>query len=107
VPGVGDKTAATLISNFGSIEAVIEAVRAKSPKLSTAQRVKLTPALPYLEVAPKVVRVAVDAGVVVTPDGDGALPSAPVDPDRLLELSRDYGLSSPVARLVDALGRRG
>ena len=29
VPGVGDKTAATLISNFGSIEAVIEAVQSE------------------------------------------------------------------------------
>ena len=106
VPGVGDKTAATLISTFGSIEAVIEAVQTKSSKLSTAQRVKLTPALPYLLVAPRVVRVATDAEVTVWPGGDGTLPTAPVDPERLLELSRDYGLSSPVARLVDALGRR-
>jgi 5'-3' exonuclease len=106
VPGVGDKTAATLISTFGSIEAVIEAVQDKSPKLSTAQRAKLIPALPYLLVAPKVVRVATDAGVTVQPNGDGALPTAPVDPERLLELAREYGLSSPVARLVDALGQR-
>ncbi len=106
VPGVGDKTAATLISRFGSIEAVIDAVQNKSTELSTAQRVKLTPALPYLLVAPKVVRVATDADVTVSPAGDGTLPSAPVDPQRLLELSREYGLSSPVARLVDALSRR-
>ncbi len=106
VPGVGDKTAAALISAFGSIESVIEAVPDRSSKLSTAQRVKLLAALPYLLVARKVVRVATDAGVTVEPDGDGTLPSAPVDAERLLELSREYGLSSPVARLVDALGTR-
>ena len=108
VPGVGDKTAATLISNFGSIEAVIEAVQSRSPKLSTAQRVKLTPALPYLLVAPRRWCGSPPMpAVTVHPDGDGTLPRTPVDAERLLELSREYGLSSPVARLVDALGARG
>jgi 5'-3' exonuclease len=107
VAGVGDKTAAALISSFGSIEAVIDAVRNPASALTRAQRQKLTPALPYLLVAPKVVRVATDAAVTISPAGDGRLPSAPVDPDRLLELSREYGLGSPVARLLDALGSIG
>ncbi len=106
VPGVGDKTAAALISAFGSIEAVIEATRDPASSLSRAQRARLGPALPYLSVAPQVVRVALDAPVTVTPVGDGRLPTAPVDPDRLLELAREYGLGSPVARMIDALGAR-
>ncbi len=104
VPGIGDKSAAALISTFGSIEAVIDAVRDASSPLSRGQRSKLTPALAYLEVAPKVVRVATDAEVLVEPAGDGTLPQAPVDVDRLLQLAKEHGLSSPVARMIDALG---
>lgn len=106
VAGIGDKTAATLISTFGSIEGVLAAVHDQKSAMTKTQRAKLTPALPYLAVAPTVVRVAADADVTVTPAGDGKLPTAPVDPDRLLELSREYGLSSPVARLIDALAQR-
>lgn len=106
VPGVGDKTAAVLISTFGSVEALVEAVRNPASSLTGSQRAKLTPALPYLRVAPTVVRVATDAGVTVDPPGGGDLPSAPTHPERLLELAKEYGLSSPVARLVDALGQR-
>ena len=106
VPGVGDKTAADLISAFGSIEAVIAAIGDPASKLSRAQRLKLTPALPYLLVAPQVVRVALDAPVEVHPAGSGVLPTSPADPERLLELSKAYGLGSPVARLLDALGSR-
>lgn len=107
VAGIGDRTAATLISTFGSIEGVLAAVADEKSQMTRTQRAKLTPALPYLAVAPTVVRVALDAGVTVTPDGDGTLPSAPVDPDRLLSLAKEYGLSSPVARLIDALAQRG
>jgi len=106
VPGVGDKTAADLISAFGSIEAVIAAIGDPASKLSRAQRLKLTPALPYLLVAPQVVRVALDAPVEMHPAGSGVLPTSPADPERLLELSKAYGLGSPVARLLDALGSR-
>ncbi|MET3805193.1 5'-3' exonuclease [Nakamurella sp. UYEF19] len=106
VAGVGDKTAAALISTYGSIEAVIEATKDPKSTLTKSQRQKLAPALDYLAVAPTVVRVAQDAPVTVWPAGDGRLPKAPVDPDRLLELSREYGLSSPVARLLDTLSSR-
>lgn len=106
VAGIGDKTAATLISTFGSIEGVLAAVDDEESGMTKTQRAKLRPALPYLAVAPTVVRVAVDADVTVTPDTDGTLPSAPVNPDRLLELAKEHGLSSPVARLIDALAHR-
>ncbi|WP_090482606.1 5'-3' exonuclease [Nakamurella panacisegetis] len=105
VPGVGDKTAAGLVNSFGSIESLVAALVDPSSSMTPSQRAKLTPALAYLRVAPKVVRVATDAGVTITPSGDGRLPGTPVDPDRLVELAEQYGLHSPVARLIDALGR--
>ena len=105
VPGVGDKTAAGLVSTYGSIESLVEAIIDPSSPMTKTQRAKLTPALGYLRVAPKVVRVATDAAVTLNPSGNGRLPSTPVDPDRLLELSKQYGLNSPLTRLIDALGR--
>ena len=106
VPGVGDKTAAHLINTFGSIETVVAAVQDPTSDMGGTQRARLAPSIAYLRVAPTVVRVAIDAGVTVEPAGDGRLPWVPAEPDRLLELAREYGLGSPVARLVDALAQR-
>lgn len=103
VPGVGDKTAATLIGRFGSIEGLIEALDARSTGLAPGVRTKLANARDYLLVAPKVVRVALDAPVTVEPAGDGRLPSEPVDPQALSDLVRAHGIGGPVNRLVQAL----
>ena len=58
VPGVGDKTAATLINRFGSVEGLLEAIDGRSTGLTASMRAKLSAARDYLEVAPTVVRVA-------------------------------------------------
>jgi len=102
VPGVGDKTAATLINRFGSIEGLLEAMDGRSTGLTASMRSKLTAAKDYLLVAPKVVAVAADAPVVVTPDSD-ELPREPVDPGRLSELVREHGIGGATARLVRAI----
>jgi len=104
VPGVGDKTAATLINRFGSVEGLVEAVDGRSTGLAPGLRAKLTAAREYLLVAPKVVRVAVDAPVTV--DGTDALPREPVDPGRLSELIRQHGIGGSTARLVNAIERQ-
>ncbi len=106
VPGVGEKTAATLIGRFGSVEGVVEALDARSTGLAPALRAKLTAARDYLLVAPAVVRVATDAPVEVQPAGDGALPAEPVDPAALSDLVRTHGIGGPVARLVQAIESR-
>jgi 5'-3' exonuclease len=103
VPGVGDKTAATLINRFGSVEGLVEAVDGRSTGLAPGLRTKLTAARDYLLVAPKVVRVAVDAPVTV--GGPDALPREPVDPGRLSELIRQHGIGGSTARLVNAIER--
>ncbi len=102
VPGIGEKTAATLISRFGSVESLLVALDDPKSALASGVRVKLRAARDYLELAPTVVRVATDAPVVQ--DRDDALPAAPADPTTLSALQRTWGLGTAVDRLVAALG---
>ncbi|PRY37458.1 5'-3' exonuclease [Umezawaea tangerina] len=105
VAGIGEKTAAKLITEFGSLEAVLAAVNdPRDRKLTTRARNSLIAAESYLAAAPTVVNVAVDAPVVM--DRPDTVPAAPVDPDRVAELGRRWGLGSSLPRLVSALERR-
>src|SRR6478609_1851347 len=106
VPGVGDKTAATLINRFGSVEGLVEAVDSRNTGLAPGVRTKLANARDYLLVAPKVVRVATDAPVTIEPAGDGALPAEAADPGALSALVRAHGIGGPVNRLLRALAAR-
>jgi 5'-3' exonuclease len=101
VPGIGDKTAAKLITQFGSLDALLTAARAESRDVPLKLRQKLAQATDYLEVAPTVVRVAVDAPVELTrPD---PVPAVPADPDRVAKLSERWNLGGSVTRLLAAL----
>jgi 5'-3' exonuclease len=99
VPGVGDKTAAALITRFGSLEALLRAVDGDGD-LTSGQRARLSAARDYLRVAPGVVWVARDAPL---PETDLTLPTKPRDPDALAALSERYGLGGPLERLTSAL----
>ncbi|HET9256047.1 MAG TPA: 5'-3' exonuclease, partial [Pseudonocardiaceae bacterium] len=101
VPGIGEKTAATLISRFGSLEGLLAALDDPGSALASGVRAKLRAARDYLELAPAVVRVA--TGAPVRLDRGDVLPSAPADPARLTELRRGWGLGAAVDRLVTAL----
>lgn len=83
VKGIGDKTAAQLISEFGSLAAIRAAVDNGDARLKGARRTNLEAAADYLDVAPTVVRVAPDAPL---PDTDLRLPTTVAD-TRLLSLS--------------------
>ncbi|GII93924.1 5'-3' exonuclease [Sinosporangium siamense] len=101
VPGVGDKTAAALITRFGSLPALLTALDAgETEGFPAGSRTKLAAARAYLEAAPAVVRVAHDAPV---PDIPLTLPSAPREPEILVKLSERYGLDGPLGRLLSAL----
>lgn len=101
VPGIGEKTAATLISRFGSVEALLAALDDPGSALASGIRAKLRASRDYLELAPTVVRVATDAPV--SQDRDDALPTAPADLTALTTLQRTWGLGTAVDRLVAAM----
>ncbi|MEU4371457.1 5'-3' exonuclease [Micromonospora chersina] len=100
VPGVGEKTAARLIERYGGLDGILAALDDGETGFAPGLRSKLAAARDYLAVAPKVVRVALD---VPLPKLDTALPAAPADPDRLLELAQRWNLAGSCRRLVDAL----
>ncbi|MFO7253677.1 MAG: 5'-3' exonuclease H3TH domain-containing protein, partial [Actinomycetes bacterium] len=103
VPGVGEKTAAALITRFGSLRGVLEALDAGGGEgFPAGSRARLAAARDYLDVAPAVVNVARD---VPLPDVDVARPRKPRDPERLVALADRYGLDGPLNRLLAALAR--
>ena len=101
VPGIGEKTAATLISRFGSVEGLLVALDDPRSALAPGIRAKLRASRDYLQLAPAVVRVATDAPV--RQDRDDTVPVAPADPAALTALQRKWGLGTAVDRLVVAL----
>lgn len=101
VPGIGEKTAAKLLAEFGNLGGIMAALDDPKAKLTPSQRKRLDEARPYLAVAPKVVTVAPD---VPLPKVDTALPRTPRDPAALGELATRWGLGGSLQRLVTTLG---
>lgn len=88
VAGVGDKTAATLITRHGSARAAADA------------EARLRGAAGYIAAAEKVVRVVHDVPV---PALDTRLPSRAADAAALADLAERWSLTGPVQRLKAAL----
>jgi 5'-3' exonuclease len=99
VAGVGDKTAASLITKYGSLTGLLEALDAGDTAMPAGARAKLSASRDYLAVAPRVVAVAAD---VPLPSYDDKIPARPRDPDRLVALSERWGLDSPLNRVLSA-----
>lgn len=104
VAGVGAKTAAALINEFGTLEGIRAAVArtvVPRPPLTAAVLKKMVTAAAYLDAAPVVVAVAKDIGL---PPIEGTLPRSPADPPALGALAEQHGLESSLKRLGAALG---
>ena len=101
VKGVGEKTAAALVSRFGTVEALVQALDSGvQDGFPAGARAKLEAARDYLAVAPAVSRVVCDLPLPVY---DDALPLTPRDPSALLALSDRWGLDSALERFLRAL----
>jgi 5'-3' exonuclease len=101
VAGVGEKTAASLLSQYGDLAAIVAAADDPTSKLASGVRSKLLAASEYLLVAPTVVEVVCD---VQLPDFDDEI--RPLRDDRLADIARlgkTWGLGSPLTRVLAAL----
>ena len=101
VAGIGEKTAATLINRYGDLAGLRRALADGDPQIKGAQRTRLEAATAYLDVAPMVVQVALDAPV---PNFDASLPRQVSDPILLSSLASRYGLTNPINRVLSAFG---
>jgi 5'-3' exonuclease len=102
VPGIGEKTAASLLAQYGSLDGIMAAAHDPKSKLSKAFRKKLLGAADYVELAGPVVRVRTDAPVKLSRKTD-TLPLSAKDPKRVAELADKYGVASSIGRLQKAL----
>jgi 5'-3' exonuclease len=101
VKGVGEKTAAALVSRFGSIEGILAALgNGTDDGFPAGARAKLEAALDYLAVAPAVSRVVRDLPIDELED---ALPRTPRHPETLVTLADRWGLDGPLDRFLGAL----
>lgn len=102
VPGVGEKTAAALLAQHGSLEQILAAAHDPQSKMAKGLRAKLLAATDYIEAAEQVVRVATDAPVTLSTPTD-ELPLAAGHPKRTAELATELGVGSSIGRLQKAL----
>lgn len=97
VAGIGEKSAATLLAAYGSLDG-IRAATADGTGATPAQRAKIAAAGAYLDVAPTVVRVARDLTLGRFDDR-----LAPVDAGAAQALAEQWNLGSSMTRALAAL----
>ena len=101
VPGVGEKTAASLLATYGRLDGIVAAAEDGASAMSPTVRAKIAAAADYLKVAPTVVEVVRDLQL---PEFDARI--VPVTADREADLQRltvEYGLGDSMKRARTAL----
>lgn len=104
VSGIGEKTAASLLTSYGNLEGILTEASRSGSRISGSVRAKLGAAIDYLAVAPTVVAVAREIGLGVVAE-DLVLPAVPADPERFAELTERLGLGSSATRVLASLAR--
>ncbi|MEJ1179747.1 MULTISPECIES: 5'-3' exonuclease [unclassified Pseudarthrobacter] len=107
VAGVGEKTAASLLGQFGTLDNLLAAAADGGGGVSASVRARLEAAADYLMVAPTVVKVVRDLKLPTLEEAGAQL--HPVGADSRAELERlavDWNLGSSVKRLLAALDQR-
>jgi 5'-3' exonuclease len=108
VAGIGEKTAASLLGEHGTLEGLLEAAADDSSGMSASVRTKLAAAADYLAVAPTVVGVVRDLELPSLDEARAEL--HPVAGEQRAELERlrdEWNLGGSVTRLLAALDATG
>ena len=100
VKGIGEKTSAKLINDFGDIAGLLIAAKDDQSTLAPAVRRNLLESQNYMKAAGKVVRVKTTAKL----PKQLSLPRAVKDPQALAMLTQAWGVEKQVARLLKTLG---
>ncbi|MGD8166111.1 5'-3' exonuclease [Herbiconiux sp. P16] len=106
VAGIGEKTAAGLLGEYGTLDGLLAAAADAQGGVSASVRLKLEAAADYLAVAPTVVKVVRDLKLPSLEEAGAKL--HPVTGDDRAELERladDWNLGGAVGRLLAALDR--
>lgn len=103
VAGIGEKTAAALLSEYGDLAGIVAAADDSASGMKPAARARFAAAADYLAVAPRVVEVVRDLPL---PEVDAALPVPSAERREALDaLSERWGLGGSLGRLLTALER--
>jgi 5'-3' exonuclease len=101
VAGIGEKTAAALLTDFGDLDGIVFAAADPASAMAAGVRAKIRAAADYLTVAPRVVNVVRDLPL---PAFDARIrPSTPEQDAELERLSTEWGLSTSMKRARAAL----
>lgn len=106
VSGIGEKTAASLLGEYGSLETLLAAAAEPDSSLSAPVRSKLAAAADYLEVAPTVVKVVRNLDLPSLADIGAQL--QPITGDARAELEKlgtEWNLGGSVTRLLEGFDR--
>jgi 5'-3' exonuclease len=107
VGGIGEKTAAALLGEYGTLEGLLAAAADPGSGLSASVRAKLGAASDYLQVAPAVVNVVRDLALPSLEEAGAALRPVTGEPRTELErLAVEWNLGGSMARLLSALDHR-
>lgn len=107
VGGIGEKTAASLLGEYGTLEMLLTAASEPGNGVSASVRSKLALAADYLTVAPAVVNVVRDLELPTLEDAGAQLRPVVGDSRAHLErLATEWNLGGSVRRLLDALDKR-
>lgn len=104
VKGIGEKSAAQLVTVYGSLDGMVAAASDAASGMSNGLRTKLAASVDYLAAAREVVQVVTDLPVA---EVDLRTSSIRTDDERLDGLAERWGLESSVRRLREALASAG